>query len=351
MSVCFRICFLKGHSNNTAVASDDSMNTLKNSLKQSIGRLFKNLFVLSNKKIQIILMYHRVADELPKVKHDPHMFVKSDTFKMHINEISKYFTIVTLDEMLSNAQNNQRLCALTFDDGWLDNYEIAYPIMRKNKIPGTIFLPVNDIGTTQRFWFDHLFFLANSLSSTEDQNAYISHFQTIIPAWNPKELSTASIQELTEKLKNFEAPVLYDIIDTAYTKVEIKPPSEKVLMDWKQIQEMVQNDISFGSHGLNHDILTALDSQSKKNIVIESLAILKDKVISSIPFFSYPNGNWDQETVDFLKRAGYHGAVTTKNGLCTSTDPFILNRIGVSEASSNTSNLFWFQIGKAFFRL
>ena len=324
------------------------MNTLKSILKQTIGRIFQHLFVLPNNKMKIILMYHRVADELPKVKHDPHLFVKSDTFEMHINEISKYFTIVTLDEMLNNAQNNKRLCVLTFDDGWLDNYETAYPIIQKSNVPATIFLPINDIGTTQRFWFDHLFFLANSLSSTEDQNAYISHFQTIIPAWNSKELSTASILELTEKLKSFDPQLLYDIIDTAYTKLEIELPFEKVLMNWKQVQEMGQNGISFGSHGLNHDILPTLSNQSKKNIVFESLSILKDKTVTSIPFFSYPNGNWDHETVDFLKRAGYHGAVTTENGFCNGTNPFLLNRIGLSEASSNTSDLFWFQIGKAF---
>ena len=329
-------------------SSDDSMGTLKNTVKQSIGHLFKNLFVLSNKKMQIILMYHRVVDELPEKMHDPHMFVRSDTFDMHIKEIAKYFQIVNLDEMLNQGKGNRRLCALTFDDGWLDNYKTAFPILRNYKISATIFLPVTDIGTIHRFWFEHLFYLANALSTIEDQNAYIAHFRTVTSGWNPGKLCTTSILELTEALKNQEAPVLYEIIDSAYKKLKIEPSSEKILMDWEQVREMGQNRITFGSHGLQHDILPALGSRLKRDIVFESLSILRDKTVSSIPVFSYPNGNWDLETVDFLKRAGYHGAVTTKNGFYSCADPFLLNRIGVTETSSNTSNLLWFQIAKAF---
>jgi len=107
--------------------------------------------------------------------------------------------------------------------------------------------------------------------------------------------------------------------------------------------------IYFGSHGLQHDIIPTLSKPIKKNIVFESLNILKKKAIRSTPFFSYPNGDWDIETLEFLRQAGYHGAVTTKSGVVDDAEPFILNRIGLSETSSNTPELLWFQIAKAFF--
>lgn len=327
------------------------MDTLKNNIKQSIGRMFKKLIVSSNKKIQIVLMYHRVVDKLPEKNHDPHMFVTSDTFDMHISEIQKYFQIVPLDQMLNQDSDGRRLCALTFDDGWLDNYEVAFPILCRKRVPATIFLPVTDIGTTQRFWFDHLFYLANTLYPNGERDAFVTYFRRIVPEWNPETICTESILELTAALKNHKAPVLYEIIEAAYKKIKLSPSFKKILMDWEQVREMGENGISFGSHGLRHDILPILSSQMKKDIVFGSLDMLRDKAVSAIPYFSYPNGDWDQETVEFLKAAGYHGAVTTKTGTNMGCDSFLLNRIGLTEASSNTSDLLWFQIFKAVFKI
>jgi len=329
--------------------ADNFMGILKNKIKQSIGRLFKNRVISLNKKMHIILMYHRVVEKTPEKMHDPHLFVKSDTFDMHINEIAKYFEIVTLDEMLNNDSAEKPLCAVTFDDGWLDNYETAFPILRQNKIPAVIFIPAADIGTTHCFWFEHLFFIANALSTMVDQAAYIAHFRQVVPEWNPEKLCTVSILKLTEALKSKESPVLYETIEDVYKKLNIEFCCKKILFGWEHVSEMGQNGITFGSHGLQHDILPLLYREKKREAVFESLSILKDKTAFVSPFFSYPNGNCDLETEWFLKEAGYHGAVTTKMGLNTGRDPFRMNRIGLSESSSNTEGLLWFQICKAFY--
>jgi len=328
---------------------DNFMDILKNKIKKSIGRMFKNQMKFLNKKIHIILMYHRVVEKIPEKMHDPHLFIKSDTFDMHIHEIAKYFEIVTLDEMLDNGNDKRRLCALTFDDGWVDNYETAFPILRENNVPAVIFIPAADIGTTHCFWFEHLFCVANSIFTIEDQSAYIEHFREMIPEWNPKKICTASILRLTEALKNIEAPILYKKIEEVYEKLNKSFHSEKTLMNWDQVREMGEEGIAFGSHGLQHDILPPLCGNMKRKIVFDSFSILKDKKVLSVPFFSYPNGNWDLESIEFLKEAGYHGAVTTKSGLHNRNFPFRLNRIGLSESSSNTENLLWFQICKAFY--
>ena len=124
---------------------------MKKYIKQIIGRFFKTAFLLSNRKIRIIFMYHRVIKEMPEEMHDPYLFVKESSFNMHIKEVSKYFQIVGLEDILRPEITEARLCAFTFDDGWLDNYEIAFPILLKNRSPATIFLPVIDIGTSRTF--------------------------------------------------------------------------------------------------------------------------------------------------------------------------------------------------------
>lgn len=324
----------------------ESPNKIK---KTFIGSIFKNSFIRFSNTIQIIIMYHRVVDKMPGNLHDPYLFVTSDTLKMHVTELKKFFAVVPLGELLSSGNVDKRLCVLTFDDGWNDNYDIAYPVLYENKVPATIFLPVADIGTAHWFWFEHIFFLANAMqSSHERQQAFIVHLKNAVPQWKPEALNIPSVLEVNEMIKKLPSHSVDELILTAYEKFKIEPSSERIVVDWEQVSEMGRNGISFGSHGLQHDILPLLDSRSKREAIFESLVVLRDSTASSVPFFSYPNGNWDPECVGFLKSAGYRGAATTMNGCVEKVNPYLLNRIGCSEISSNTANLFWFQIAKAF---
>lgn len=83
------------------------------------------------KNIKVILLYHRVLKEPPRKLYDPGLFVTASTFEMHINELSRMFEIVPLEDLTHARNERGRLCAITFDDGWIDNYEVAFPIIKK----------------------------------------------------------------------------------------------------------------------------------------------------------------------------------------------------------------------------
>lgn len=112
-------------------------------------------------------MYHRVVDQLPNEPYDRDLCVTKDTFDMHMDLAHRFFSVKSIEQIAQknsvgkNCTTNGRICAITFDDGWLDNYLIAYPILKKYQIPATIFLPVNMIGTTQWFWFEQIWDLVH----------------------------------------------------------------------------------------------------------------------------------------------------------------------------------------------
>lgn len=138
------------------------MTANKNAIKEGLGSLFERYFSLLPflKNINIIFMYHRVVKNMPKEMHDPALFVSADTFEMHIKEAAKLFDIIPLENMFQITKGNRRQCAITFDDGWIDNYEIAFPILKKYKVPATIFLPVSFINSKRCFWFENLYDIA-----------------------------------------------------------------------------------------------------------------------------------------------------------------------------------------------
>jgi hypothetical protein len=82
--------------------------------------------------------------------------------------------------------------------------------------------------------------------------------------------------------------------------------------------------------------------------VAKSLDVLHHADVAVALFFSYPNGDWDDEAVSLVKAAGYKGAVTTELG-CNgaSTNPYLLRRVALHEDISRTSPLLWFRIFQA----
>lgn len=322
------------------------------------ARLIKNIGGLSFKsflsafrpfqKISIILMYHRVVEETLKNYHDPAMLVSSKTFEMHIKEISQFFDIVPLEAITESNPQKRRLCAITFDDGWVDNYENAFPILKKNNIPATIFIPVNMIGSKKRFWFQSIWDIWSQAGKNGLISDCIRYFNTVIPAWKPEYIDVEQIDKLISELKHLPAQELNDLAEQSYRSLGLTPESDGYILNWEQVREMSQNGITFGSHCLNHYILPNLSKEIKKKEIFDSISILNKKGVSVSPFFSFPNGDWDNESLALVKEAGYKGALTTRLGYNTAqTDPFLLNRIAVHDDVTNTPSLLWFRILQA----
>lgn len=319
-------------------------------LIKNIGGLsFKSFFYVFGplKKISIILMYHRVVKEPFRDCLDPAMFVSSKAFEMHIKEISQFFDIVPL-EAIAEANLKKRLCAITFDDGWADNYDFAFPILKKYNIPATIFIPVNMIGSKKKFWFQSIWDICSQAGKNGLQVDCIRYFNTVIPAWKPEYIDVEQIDKLISELKHLPAQELNDLAEQAYRSLGLTPESDGYILNWEQVREMSKNGITFGSHGLNHYILPSLSREMKKKEIFDSFGILKEKGISVSSFFSFPNGDWDNESLALVKEAGYKGALTTRVGYNTAqTDPFLLNRIAVHDDATNTPSLLWFRILQA----
>jgi peptidoglycan/xylan/chitin deacetylase (PgdA/CDA1 family) len=72
----------------------------------------------------------------------PGMYVSEEAFEMHMEWIKKFFDVVKLEDIIHQIQNklewDKPQCAITFDDGWKDNYEYAFPILKRHNIPATI---------------------------------------------------------------------------------------------------------------------------------------------------------------------------------------------------------------------
>lgn len=102
----------------------------------------------------IVLAYHRVLQRSQAGGVDPGMWVDSAVFADHLDYLSESFELVSLDafgDWIAGKTSFRRPpCVLTFDDGWLDNYLNAFPLLKRFKAPATIFLATQQVGQPDR---------------------------------------------------------------------------------------------------------------------------------------------------------------------------------------------------------
>jgi peptidoglycan/xylan/chitin deacetylase (PgdA/CDA1 family) len=247
--------------------------------------------------------------------------------------LPKYFDVVSLQQLLESAgsKSTRPRCAITFDDGWHDFYTNAYPIIQEKKIPATVFLPTNYMGTKQWFWTDRLATILKKSVNIPVQ----SSSDTLAP--KIRQLSGTLFSRIDRAIKLLK-PLSQDQIIKVLVELESKDndtPHKQAFLDWYNCRTLKNSGlVSFGSHTANHIILTAENEQKcKDELELSKKRLLDEEVVDTefIPF-CYPNGGFSEKCAFMVQEAGYHCAVTTKKGWVDgNSNRFMLKRVGIHE--------------------
>jgi peptidoglycan/xylan/chitin deacetylase (PgdA/CDA1 family) len=100
------------------------------------------------------------------------------------------------------------------------------------------------------------------------------------------------------------------------------------LLTWNEINEMSCQGIIFGTHTLSHQRLTKINPIMAQKEICASREILEDRLIKPVEFIAYPNGDYNLEIKNLVRKSGYRGAVTTQRGMNRATeDHYAMKRI------------------------
>jgi len=302
----------------------------------------------------VILMYHRVlpaGDERALIE-EPGMLVTPESLALQLEILKKQFSVIGLSEWLHRKSSNIPLpsisFAITFDDGWADNYEFAFPVLQKLSIPATIFLVSGNIGTDHVFWPERLARLIKTVTRTQSDK--LSHpsldwlhnvcERRPITATEPGPDDLSRIIACAKILPDLEIQALLDSSEQALglNNAGHKP----LLLDWEQLSVMTESGlVEAGSHTCHH---IRLNSQTPENVIkteiSDSKEMIEERTGHPVKLFCYPNGDYSPTALD-LVRNSYTGAVTTESGWnSTSTDNHLLRRIGIHEDIAGTETAF-----------
>ncbi len=294
-----------------------------------------------------VLTYHRVVDPKAPRFLDPGLIsATAEIFNQQIAYLKKHYQVVSMGEVLDSVANGgqlpKRAVLLTFDDGYRDFGEIAWPILRHYRLPATLFVPTAYPGHPERrFWWDRLYQAIARTSLREMKGPPLGSVPLATPA--ERRASLRKIQKAVKTMPHGEAMELVDRICAGIGDGWVDQAS---VLSWDELRQLGKEGVTLGAHTRTHPIMTQLPPEAVREEITGSLSDLQREIGTGLPIFAYPSGHYDPFVVKVMKEAGIRMAFTTEDGQndLGSADPLRLCRTNITRRTSPTLfrfRLFW----------
>lgn len=269
-----------------------------------------------------IMLYHGFCESKNRGEYTLHSeFMPICEFEQHLKVYLKYGTPISLETLLCKERLPPSPIVVTIDDGYANNYDLGFPVLKKYNFPATIFLTTGFIDRKLFLWTDWLEFIAANASNVDikmELNKEVISFNLGAPP-----LRNIFIERLKSILKNMPINKIESFLYELQEMLKVKYDWEKIPetlqpLTWRQIREMRKTGlISFGGHTVSHAILSKCDQEEQNFEMVESKARIEKELNEECLILAYPNGkanDFTEETIRLAKKANYRIAVTTNSG-------------------------------------
>jgi len=252
-------------------------------------------------------------------------------FEQRLGFLKRYFQVMDLQELTERSQHNdlpERAVAITFDDGYRDNYTHAFPLLRKHGLPATLFVTTASVGNGLVLWHDRVFDAFRYTKAHECRFKMMGNKQFRLDSL---ELRRICVDDTISFAKSLPGPARLAFVDEIEQVLQPDLATGRTpMLSWSEIKEMRAGGIRIGSHTRTHPILSRVNPAELKDEIFGSKSELESELREPIKGFAYPNGalsDYDTNTLTMLQQSGYGYAVTTQAGFNTvEVNPFELKR-------------------------
>ena len=288
----------------------------------------------------VVLMYHRVLPDAPHPGVDPGMFVTASAFEHHLRLLRSRYDLVTIDAF-GEWMTGQRVltrppCAITFDDGWRDNYTMALPVLREARVPATVFLVSEATEHDRLFWPEDVVTKTHHVAQRQGPALALNALADLWPDSQARPSVSAPgtfCEHWVEALKLIAEDERRSRINDYLRRIGVSvEPLIGYIMTWDQAREMSAYGIAFGSHTHTHKILEGLDETEAMSELTVSRSIISNELQCDVDLFCYPNARYTGSEGALLARCGYrYGFIIDGRQVGRAIDPFYVPRFLMSE--------------------
>jgi peptidoglycan/xylan/chitin deacetylase (PgdA/CDA1 family) len=271
----------------------------------------------SSQRSLAVVNYHRVL-----ARPDPLLDTEPDvaTFHWQMALLAECFNVMPLYEALRALDEGRlppRTVCITFDDGYRSVHDLALPILRKFRLPATVFVTSGFVGSgAGNMWNDRIIHAVQSLpAGTLD----LSDIGLECYSLTSLEARKQTAQRLTEAGK-YLPPAERERLVARLDRMS-GMDHDALMLTPEMLVALERNGVDIGAHTISHPILTSLDDDSARVEIAAGKGQLEALIGKPVRLFAYPNGkvgqDFDARHVEMVRQAGFFAAFTTAVGAIT----------------------------------
>lgn len=289
-----------------------------------------------------ILLYHGVHgdDVVLEGRNSSGKHISAARFRAQMSWLAENKPVVSMATVAAAYREHKDLppgaVLVTFDDGFLNNYTDAWPILEQYGLPATFYLATGFIGTGRMIWSDIL--EANIIG------ANIDHITLEFPegplSWSLDSIdakvgSFLKIKEICKTLPNdIKDGVVAQVRSLSKATVATDHPLY-AFMSWDEVREMNASPlVDFGAHTVDHVSLAKVPHSTMVAQIDASVTALEENLGQKCHFFSYPEGqesDYNDDVIEHLKSRNFDHSPTAIDGVnnLDAVGPFDMKRMMV----------------------
>lgn len=267
-----------------------------------------------------VLAYHRICtpDSPEFTGYASNVSATPAMFARQMDYVKEHFTVIDLDALRAFVVDGVALpprpLLITFDDGYLDNYTQAYPILRARGLPAVFFLVSRWMGSAYRPWWDTCAELFRHTGCSRASLPLIGERDLSTPSArrDAREDLMACLKTLPEQDRQRQMEALIEVLG-----VTLPEPEGPQFISALQARELVAHGIDCQMHTASHPILSRVNPHVALAELSECQAALEAGIGCPMTALAYPNGHFDDYNATImghLRRLGIPLAFTLEPG-------------------------------------
>lgn len=273
-----------------------------------------------------VLIFHRIhAEADPLFPGEP----DAAFFDEMLGWLKSWFNVIPLDEAVFRLKSQTlpaRAAAITFDDGYADNYHVALPILKKHGLTATFFVATGflDGGI---MWNDLVIELARR---TTLDVLDLDCFELGQYSMGTHSQRRAMIDSVILKIKYLSPNERLELVRKCVAFAKVVLPTN-LMMTSTDVTNLRAAGMQIGAHTVSHPILATMRLDEARDEILRGKEFLEQLLGERISLFAYPNGkpnvDYLPEHVQMVRELGFDAAVSTRHGTAThSSDVFQITR-------------------------
>jgi peptidoglycan/xylan/chitin deacetylase (PgdA/CDA1 family) len=271
----------------------------------------------------IVLMYHRILGEDRSLYGLP-----IELFREQMRWLRDNCDPIAPEDFVARSQRPTRVrpaVLITFDDGYRDYHDLAYPVLKELGIPALVFLATQFMDEGGMIWTDEVQWACLSTKKSRVKLPW-SGEQVPLDGDGRTQLSKkarAHLKTLPDTERRAALPPLF-------AELGDPPKKERQMLTWDEVRA-TQDITNYGGHSHTHPILSKLDRATAEREIATCAERITVESGRKPRYFAYPNGkptDYTRETQEILRANGFEVAFATSEGIAgPGTDLMAVKRL------------------------